>query len=117
MGQHRSHPKAIAQGIGGDAQALTAAESTQEALIGTDLIVPGAPVLAFHLSSDRIRPSIAARPEPGAPTPDMSHPSLQAWLDALAPGKAPCAAVDRRRTNVTDHRPATAWPMPETAGR
>jgi hypothetical protein len=86
--------KAIAQGIGDGAQAPTTAEATPEALIGTDLIVARAPVLAFHLSSDRIRASIAATPEQGAPRPDMSHPSLQSWLDTLAPGTAPCAAFD-----------------------
>lgn len=86
--------RAIAEGIGDGAQALSTAEATPEALVGTDLIVAGAPVLAFHMSSDRTRATIAARPEPGAPVPDLSHPSMQSWLDALAPGTTPCAAFD-----------------------
>ena len=86
--------RAIAEGIGNGAQALSTAEATPELLAGTDLIVAGAPVLAFHMSSDRIRADIAARPEPGAPPPDLSHPSLQSWLETLAPGTAICAAFD-----------------------
>jgi hypothetical protein len=86
--------KAIAEGIGDGAQALSTTEATPAALSATDLIVAGAPVFAFHMSSDRTRGDIAAHPEPGAPMPDLSHPSLQSWLDALAPGTAPCAAFD-----------------------
>jgi flavodoxin len=86
--------RAIAEGIGDGAQVLSTAEATPDALADTDLIVAGAPVLAFHMSSDRIRATIAAQPEPGAPMPDLSHPSLQSWLETLAPGTAPCAAFD-----------------------
>ena len=86
--------RAIADGIGDGAQALSTAEATPDEVAGTDLIVAGAPVFAFRMSSDRIRADIAARPEPGAPMPDLSHPSLQSWLDALAPGTASCAAFD-----------------------
>lgn len=86
--------RAIAEGIGDGARALSTAEATPDALVGVDLIVAGAPVLAFHMSSDRTRADIAARPAPGAPMPDLSHPSMQSWLDALTPGTAACAAFD-----------------------
>jgi hypothetical protein len=86
--------RAIAEGIGDGAQALSTGEASPDALVGTNLSVAGAPVLAFRMSSDRVRADIAARPEPGAPMPDLSHPSLQSWLQALAPGTAHCAAFD-----------------------
>ena len=86
--------RAIAEGIGDGAQALSTAEATPDAMSGADLIVAGAPVLAFHMSSDRTRADIAARPEPGAPLPDLSHPSMRSWLETLAPGTAHCAAFD-----------------------
>jgi hypothetical protein len=85
---------AIAEGVGPGARALSTAEATEEMLGGADLIVAGAPVFAFHMSSDRARQDIAAHPEPGAPKPNLSHPSLRSWLDALAPGTGQCAAFD-----------------------
>ncbi len=86
--------RAIAAGIGPDARALSTAEAVGEAIEGVDLIVAGAPVFAFHLSSERSRESIRTTPERGAPPPDLSHPALRSWLDALAPGTAACAAFD-----------------------
>lgn len=88
--------RAIAEGLGPDAQALSTAEATPEVVADADLVVAGGPVFAFHLSTDRSRGNIAAHPDFGAPTPDLSHPSLSAWLEALAPGSGTCAAFDTR---------------------
>lgn len=86
--------RAIAEGIGEGARALSTADATAEEFAAADLIVAGGPVFAFHLSSDRSRDSIAQQPAPGAPTPDLSHPPVRAWLDALPAGTAWFAAFD-----------------------
>jgi len=95
-GNTASVARAIADGIGPDAAAMSTAEATPAALAGADLIVAGGPVFAFQLSSDRTRDSIRERPDPGAPLPDLSSPSLRSWLEALPAGSASCAAFDTR---------------------
>lgn len=84
----------IAAGLGGETRALNTAEATAEAIDGVDLIVAGAPVFAFHLSSDRAREDIRRNPGMDAPPPDLSHPSLRSWLDALPAGHGFSAAFD-----------------------
>ncbi len=86
--------RAIAEGLGSGTRALTTAEATGEVMAGVDLIVAGAPVFAFHLSSDRARADIARNPGPGAPAPDLSHPSMRSWLDGLPAGQGRSAAFD-----------------------
>ena len=86
--------RAIAEGLGADAVALSTAEATADRVAGASLVVAGAPVFAFHLSSDRMREEIRSHPEAGAPDPDLTHPSLQSWLASLPEGDAPCAAFD-----------------------
>ena len=85
--------RAVAEGLGPQARALSTAEATTTALAGVDLIVAGAPVFGFKLSSDTMRASISSNP-PGGVRPDLSHPSLRAWLDALPPGSGRSAAFD-----------------------
>jgi hypothetical protein len=88
--------RAIAGGIGLEARALSTAEATGAAIEGADLIVAGAPLLAFSLPTEQIRESIRANPgNPPAP-PDLSHPSLRSWLDALPPGHGHSAAFETR---------------------
>jgi flavorubredoxin len=88
--------KAIAEGIGPEAQALTTDAASAERVAEADLIVAGAPVLAFSLPTDQIRTSVE-RDEAGAPTPpDLSHPSLRSWLESLPSGHAPAAAFETR---------------------
>ena len=87
---------AIAEGIGEDAQAMTTDAVPIEAIADADLIVAGAPVLAFSLPTDTMRNSVATS-EAGAPTPpDLAHPSLRSWLDALPAGTGRCAAFETR---------------------
>ena len=79
--------QAIAEGIGPDARAITTTEATPEIVAGADLVVAGAPVMAFGLPSDKMLANTAN--DPKAPTPaDVSHPSLRTWLEAL-PAVAP----------------------------
>ncbi len=86
--------RAIGDGIGPDAIVVSTAEAGPDVLEGADLVVAGAPVFVFHLSSDRTRRDIEQNLEPGAPTPNLGHPSLRSWLGSLAPSTAACAAFD-----------------------
>ena len=75
--------RAIAEGLGGDARALTTDEARGTELAEVDLVVAGAPVLGFRLPTDDMRQSIL-RTERRAPHPaDLSHPSMRAWLEGL----------------------------------
>ena len=88
--------RAIAEGIGPEAQALRTDEATGAALAEADLIVAGAPLLGFSLATDKMRDGIRTNPgRPPAP-PDLSHPSMRSWLDALPPGNGRCAAFETR---------------------
>lgn len=88
--------RAIAEGIGPGAVALTTDAADAETLAGADLIVAGAPVLGFSLPTDQMRDNVA-RSEGAAPTPpDLSHPSLRSWLESLPRGHARAAAFETR---------------------
>ena len=87
--------RAIAEGIGPGAAALTTDEATPDVVADADLLVVGAPVLGFRLPTDAIRDGLLR--EYGAPTPpDTRHPSMRAWLDALPRGTAPVVAFETR---------------------
>lgn len=87
---------AIAEGLGPDARALSTDEATAELVAGADLIVAGAPVIAFSLPTDRMRESIRAKPGHEPTPPDLAHPSMRAWLAALPPGHGRAAAFETR---------------------
>ena len=88
--------RAIAEGIGPGAQALSTAEATAAALAGADLIVAGAPLLGFSLPTEAMVKSLANN-QPGAPAPaDLSHPALRAWLERLPAGRGRAAAFETR---------------------
>ena len=87
--------RAIAEGIGPDARALSTAEATSEALSGVDLVVAGSPVLGFKLPTDKMREGARTNPGGKPPRPaDLSHPSMRSWLDALPTGHGRSAAFD-----------------------
>jgi len=86
--------RAIAEGIGPGARALSTAEATAEAIAAVDLIVAGAPVIAFNLPTDRMRESV--RSDPKAPPADLSAPSMRSWLDTLPAGHGRSAAFETR---------------------
>jgi hypothetical protein len=86
--------RAVAEGIGPGARALNTAQADGSALEDVDLIVAGAPVLGFTLSSEKMREGIRANPGKAPSPPDLSHPALRAWLDALPPGHGRSAAFD-----------------------
>ena len=88
--------RAIAEGIGPGVRALTTSEASGAATADADLIVAGAPVFGFSLASDKMLQGIAANPgNPPAP-PDLSHPSMRSWLDALPHGHGRSAAFETR---------------------
>ncbi len=74
--------RAIAQGIGPEARALTTAEATPDVVAEAELVVAGAPVMAFSLPSEAMVANSAK--DPKAPVPaDITHPTLRAWLEGL----------------------------------
>ena len=86
--------RAIAEGLGPGARAFDTAAADEAVLAGVDLIVAGAPVLGFKLSSEKMREAIRANPGKAPAPPDLSHPPLRAWLDSLPAGHGRSAAFD-----------------------
>jgi flavorubredoxin len=88
--------RAIAEGIGAGTPAVTTDTASVETIADADLIVAGAPVLAFSLPTDAMRDNVATS-EAGAPTPpDLAHPSMRSWLESLPVGSGRCAAFETR---------------------
>jgi len=85
--------RAIAEGIGPEARAMSTAEATPEAIAGVGLIVAGAPIQGFSLPNDRMRAGIRTDTEPA---PDMSAPTLRSWLEHLPAGDGRSAAFDTK---------------------
>ena len=88
--------RAIAEGLGPEARALSTAEASGAAIANADLIVAGAPVLAFMLPTDKLRESIGANPGRAPTPPDLSHPSMRSWLKALPKAYGRSAAFETR---------------------
>jgi hypothetical protein len=88
--------QAIAEGIGPDARALTTSDAVGEALAGVDLIVAGAPLLGFSLPTDSMVKGLSSETAKGGPPPDLSHPSMRTWLEALPRGAGRAAAFDTK---------------------
>jgi len=88
--------RAIAEGIGPGAQALSTAQAVGEAIAGAELIVAGAPVLAFRAPTDKMLKSIGANAVKNKVAPDLSQPSMRSWLDALPKGSGRSAAFETR---------------------
>jgi hypothetical protein len=87
---------AIAEGLGPDVHAYPTDEVPGDDLTEADLIVAGAPVFAFGLPTEGIRQRILRDEEDGPTPPDLSHPSLRSWLDALPLGHGRSAAFETR---------------------
>lgn len=88
--------RAIAEGIGDDAVALSTAQAQGAALDGVELIVAGSPLLGFSLPTAQMRTQIATNPGPGAPKADVSGPSMREWLESLPSGTARFATFETR---------------------
>lgn len=87
--------RAIAEGIGPDAQALNTDEATAAIVAEAELVVAGAPIMAFGLPSDMMVAN--AGKDPKAPRPaDVSHQPLRHWLDALPASHAAAASFETK---------------------
>jgi hypothetical protein len=86
---------AIADGIGESAVALSTSQADAAALAGVGLIVAGAPILGFSLPTEQMRENIAKTPGPG-PAPDLSSPSMRAWIAGLPAGAVGYATFETR---------------------
>ena len=89
--------RAMAGDMGAEGRALSTAEADAAVTADADLIVAGAPVMAFRLPTDKIRNTLAISNDKKAPTPpDLSHPSMRTWLAGLPRGKGKAAAFETR---------------------
>jgi hypothetical protein len=88
--------RAIAEGIGPGAHALSTAEASGEALSGVDLIVAGAPLLGFSLPTEDMIKGLAGEARKAPAPPDLSHPSMRSWLESLGKGSGRAAAFETR---------------------
>ena len=94
-GSTKAVAQAIAEGIGNEARVLTTDEATPELIAEADLIVAGAPVMAFALPRASATAQLAA--DTKAPRPaDVSHPLLRSWLERLPAGRGRYAAFETR---------------------
>ena len=87
--------KAIAEGIGEGARAMPTSEATPALVEAADLVVAGGPVNMLGLPTEHVREVIASDPKHPTP-PDLSHPSLRTWLDALPSRRAASASFETR---------------------
>jgi hypothetical protein len=87
---------AVAEGIGPGARALATDEATPEVLSEADLVVAGAPVLGFSAPTEGMRANLAKSPGKAPVPPDLSHPSMRDWLEALPKGRGNAAAFETR---------------------
>lgn len=88
--------RAIAEGIGPEAQALSTGEAAGEVLAGADLIVAGAPVIQFRLPTEKVREELGRNPGKAPTPPNLSNPSMRSWLDDLPEGHGSLAAFETR---------------------
>ena len=88
--------RAIAEGLGPEARALSTAEATPEAIADAALVVCGAPLLGFNLPTDEMRETIENAPGNAPAPPNLSHPSMRSWLAALPTGYRKGAAFETR---------------------
>jgi hypothetical protein len=88
--------RAIAEGIGPEARVLSTAEATGDALAGVDLIVAGSPLLGFSLPTESMLKGMASNADKDPTPPDLSHPSMRAWLESLPRGNGRAAAFETR---------------------
>jgi flavodoxin len=98
---HESHwgnteavARAIAEGLGPGARVLSTSEAIGSALDGVELIVAGAPLMALRLPTDKMVGGIEGKP--GEPVPEVSQPTLRAWLAGLPHGKGAGAAFETK---------------------
>ena len=88
--------RAIAEGIGPAARAVSTDEATPSIIAEAELVVAGAPLLGFSLPTEAMLQNIAGSAATNPVAPDVSHPSLRSWLDGLPNGSGRAAAFETR---------------------
>jgi flavodoxin len=88
--------RAIAEGMGPEVRAYATDEVPPAAIASADLIVAGSPVFGFSLPTERMRQRILSDEADAPSPPNLSHPSLRSWLEALPPGNGRSAAFETR---------------------
>ena len=88
--------RAIAEGLGPSAQVLSTSEASGEALAEVGLIVAGAPLMGFSLPTEEMIKSLAGSQYRKPTPPDLTHPSMRAWLESLPHGSACSASFETR---------------------
>lgn len=87
--------RAIAAGLGPEARAARTDEVSEADLEAADIVVVGAPVIAFGLAREDMRAGLVN--DHKAPKPaDIEHPSMRSWLGGLARHGTPFAAFETR---------------------
>lgn len=87
--------RAIAAGLGPDARAARTDEVSEADLAAADVVVVGAPVIAFGLAPEGVRAGLVN--DHKAPKPaDVEHPSMRSWLGRLERHGTPFAAFETR---------------------
>lgn len=88
--------RAIADGIGDGAVALSTGQASAEKVAETTLLVAGSPLLGFALPTDGMRESIRKNPAHAAHPPDLTNPSMRSFLETLSGCAGSCAAFETR---------------------
>jgi flavorubredoxin len=88
--------RAIAEGIGPETRVLSTAEATGAVMAGVDLIVAGSPLLGFSLPTEAMLQGMASNAAKDPTPPDLTHPSMRAWLESLPQGNGRAAAFETR---------------------
>ena len=88
--------RAIAEGIGPKAVAMSTAEASADQIAGAGLIVAGSPLLGFSLPTESMVKSLGANQAKDPTPPDLSHPAMRTWLEGLARGSGRAAAFETR---------------------
>ena len=87
--------RAIAAGLGPGARAARTDEVSEDDLAAADILVVGAPVIAFGLAREDMRAGLVD--DRKAPKPaDVQHPSMRSWLSRVARHGTPFAAFETR---------------------
>ncbi len=95
-GNTASVARAIAEGLGAGTQALSTSEATRSVLEGADLVVAGAPLMAFSLPTESTRNNLGSYEAKAPRPPDLSSPSMRSWLKTIPQASGRCAAFETR---------------------
>ena len=83
---------AIAEGIGSGTRVMSTSQADTTALQSADLLVVGAPVIGFRLSTPEALEGMRTKGGKKNP-PDISHPPVRTWLESLPQAGAAATAA------------------------